>query len=67
MFIILWIQVNLMDSIRYMISPLPTNPNEFNTVYIPELADNDYSKFFDVDIQEQENGGVIMGIKLWKR
>lgn len=57
---------HLMDCLRYMISPLPSNPNEFNTAYIPELADVSFNSVFNEESFE-ENNGVIIGVKLWKR
>ena len=57
---------HLMDCLRYMISPLPSNPNEFNTAYIPELADVSFKSVFNEETFEEENG-VIIGVKLWKR
>lgn len=57
---------HLMDCLRYMISPLPSNPNEFNTAYIPELSDVSFKSIFEEDNFKEDNG-VIIGVKLWKR
>lgn len=59
---------HLMDCLRYLISPLPNDPNEFNSVYVPELSDSTYSSYFSgSDWEFKEESGVIMGMKLWKR
>ena len=58
---------HLMDCLRYLISPLPQNPNDFNLAFVPGINVNyDFNKD---DLDEDgfyDDGSVVGGFKLWK-
>ena len=57
---------HLMDCLRYMISVLPDNPDDFNATLIPNAS-------FDKSVNAPSKddfvlkGGVIGGMTLWKK
>ena len=54
---------HLMDALRYMISPLPENPEEFNMALIPDLGNFSGFDYDSFEIQE-EGEGYYGGFKL---
>jgi phage terminase large subunit len=58
---------HLMDCIRYLISPLPQNPNDFNMVFVPGINVS-YDLVEDLDDDDfYDDGSVVGGFKLWNR
>jgi len=58
---------HLMDAMRYMISPLPENPNDFNTALMPGINVS-YDSLNDIgDDGYIDDNTVIGGFNLWSR